>query len=71
MQRSPQFRSRRTRVFLVATIAAVVVALSAGFAAAAPPTVTVPPAGGGAILPPNLNGFDLAQVGYQQLFFWR
>src|SRR5689334_1605112 len=65
MQRSVNFRSRRTRVLVLATIAVLVVSLSAGLAAASV-NVTVPPAGGGAILPPNLNGFDLAQVGYQQ-----
>jgi hypothetical protein len=30
----------------------------------------VPPTGDGAILPPNLNGFDLAQVGYKQSEFF-
>ena len=35
------------------------------------PTVSGPITGGlGAILPPNLNGFDLAQVGYQQSEFF-
>jgi hypothetical protein len=55
-------------VILFATIAMLVVGLSAGLAAAsaASPTVTGPVTGTGAILPPNLNGFDLAQVGYQQ-----
>ncbi len=46
-----------------------VVALSAGLAgaSAASPSVSGPVSGGlGAIQPPNLNGFDLAQVGYQQ-----
>jgi Alpha/beta hydrolase domain len=50
-------------------IALLAVALSVGGAAAsaASPTVTGPVSGGsGAILPPNLNGFDLAQVGYEQ-----
>jgi hypothetical protein len=52
-------------VLVLATIAVLVVGLSAGLAGASV-TVTVPPTGGGAILPPNLNGFNLAQVGYQQ-----
>jgi hypothetical protein len=69
MRRSPRFRARRSRWFVLATIAAVVVGMSAGLAAAsaASPTVSGPVTGGaGAILPPNLNGFDLAQVGYEQ-----
>ena len=56
-------------VFVLATIVVLVVGLSAGLAAAsaASPTVSGPVTGGaGAIQPPNLNGFDLAQVGYQQ-----
>ncbi len=54
---------------MLATIMVLVVGLSAGLAAAsaASPSVSGPVTGGaGAILPPNLNGFDLAQVGYQQ-----
>ena len=47
----------------------VVVAAFAGVAEAAP-VVSVPPVGGGAILPANLNGFDLAQVGYEQSEFF-
>jgi hypothetical protein len=40
-------------------------------ASAADPTVSGPVTGGfGAIVPPNLNGFDLAQVGYQQSEFF-
>ena len=65
MQRSTHFRSGRTRAFVFATIAALVV-MSAGLAAASP-MVSGPVTGGsGAILPANLNGFDLAQVGYEQ-----
>jgi hypothetical protein len=62
-------RPARAMMFLLATIAVVVVGMSAGLAAAsaASPTVAGPVTGGaGAILPPNLNGFDLAQVGYEQ-----
>ncbi len=56
-------------MFTIATILVLVVGLSAGLAAAsaANPGVTGPVSGGlGAIQPPNLNPFDLAQVGYQQ-----
>jgi hypothetical protein len=54
---------------LLAGIALLAVVLSVGGAAAsaASPTVSGPVTGGsGAIQPPNLNTFDLAQVGYQQ-----
>ena len=64
MQPSARFRRHRTRLFALATIAVLVVGLSTGLAGGAT-TVTVPPPGGGAILPPNINSFDLAQVGYQ------
>ncbi len=47
------------------TIAVVVIGMFAGLAEASP-VVSPPPTGGGAILPANLNGFDLAQVGYEQ-----
>jgi hypothetical protein len=66
MQGFPYLRSLRTRVLLFASITALVVGLSAGIASAAP-TVSGPITGGsGAIQPPNLNTFDLAQVGYEQ-----
>jgi hypothetical protein len=65
MQRSAGFRLRGTRWFAFVTIAVVIVAVFAGLAGASV-VVSVPPTGGGAILPPNLNGFDLAQVGYEQ-----
>src|SRR5579871_4741895 len=55
----------RFRGFAAVTIAAIVVVAFAGLASASP-VVSVPPTGGGAILPANLNGFDLAQVGYEQ-----
>jgi hypothetical protein len=64
MQRSRHFTSR-TRLFVLSTIAVVFVVVFAGLAGASP-VVSVPPEGGGAILPPNLNAFDLAQVGYEQ-----
>jgi hypothetical protein len=53
-------------------MALLAVALSVGSAAASVVTsVTGPITGGaGAILPPNLNGFDLGQVGYQQSEFF-
>src|SRR3954453_8957421 len=71
MQRSAQFGSRRTRVLVLATIAMLVVGLTASLAAAASPVVSGPvPPGSGAILPANLNGFDLAQVGYEQSEFF-
>jgi hypothetical protein len=55
---------RRTRLLALATILVVVIAVSAGLASA---SVSGPVTGGaGAILPPNLGGFDLGQVGYQQ-----
>ncbi len=69
MERSAHLRSRRTRVFALATIAVLVVGLSAGLSAAsaASPSVSGPVTGGlEAIQPPNLNPFDLAQVGYRQ-----
>jgi hypothetical protein len=59
-------RPRRRHVTALVGIALLAVALSVGAASAAGVTVTTPPTGGGVILPPNLNGFDLAQVGYQQ-----
>jgi hypothetical protein len=44
-----------------------VVSAGGAAASAASPTVSGPITGGlGAILPPNLNGFNLAQVGYRQ-----
>jgi alpha/beta hydrolase family protein len=69
MQRSPQFPSRRSRGFATATIAVVVLGVFASLAGAAP-AVSTPPTGGGAILPANLNAFDLGQVGYQQSEFF-
>jgi alpha/beta hydrolase family protein len=60
-------RPRRRHVTALIGIALLAVALSVGAASAAGVSVTPPPTtGGSAILPPNLNGFDLAQVGYQQ-----
>jgi hypothetical protein len=58
---------------LVAASLSVVAAASVGRAAASAPdpTVSGPITGGlGAIVPPNLNGFNLAQVGYQQSEFF-
>jgi hypothetical protein len=71
-------RPRRHHVTAVVGIALLAVALPVGVASvgraaasAASPTVSGPVTGGlGAILPPNLNGFDLAQVGYQQSEFF-
>ena len=60
-------RPRRRHVTALVGIALLAVALSVGAASAAGVTVTTPPTGGGVILPPNLNGFDLAQVGYQRV----
>jgi hypothetical protein len=57
------------RLIVVCAIALCAITLSAGglAAAAASPSVTGPVTGGnGLIVPPNLNGFDLARVGYQQ-----
>ena len=51
---------------MLATIAVLVVGMSAGLAAASPDVSGPITGGAGAILPPNLNGFDLAQVGYEQ-----
>ena len=65
MQRSTDFRSGRTRALVFATNAALAV-MSTGLAGASP-MVSGPVTGGsGVILPANLNGFDLAQVGYEQ-----
>ncbi len=51
--------------------AASAASIRSGAPSAADPTVSGPiTGGGGAILPPNLNGFDLAQVGYQQSEFF-
>src|SRR2546425_1113972 len=61
--------SRRAHALTVAAVLILVIALSGGFAAAsaASPTVSGPVTGGAGVpQPPNLNGFDLAQVGYQQ-----
>jgi hypothetical protein len=61
-------RPRRTRLLTIATIAVVVLGLSASLAgaSAASPNVSGPVTGGaGAILPANLQGFDLGQFGYQ------
>src|SRR5215471_13965208 len=71
MRRGPG--SRR----LVALVAAALLTtglttlLTAGSASAAAASTTVAPitGGGGVPQPPNLNGFDLAQVGYQQSEF--
>ncbi len=69
----------RRHITVLAGIALFAVALPLGVAAsvgpagasAASPTVSGPVTGGsGAILPPNLNEFDLAQVGYQQSEFF-
>ena len=61
--------SRRAHALTVAAVLILVIALSGGPAAAsaASPTVSGPVTGGAGVpQPPNLNGFDLAQVGYQQ-----
>jgi Alpha/beta hydrolase domain len=72
-------RPRRRHITVLAGIALFAATLPIGVAAsvgsaaasAASPTVSGPVTGGsGAILPPNLNGFDLAQVGYQQSEFF-
>jgi Alpha/beta hydrolase domain len=66
--------AKTTRRLLVGfAIATCAIALSAGSlaASAGSPTVSGPVTGGnGLIVPPNLNGFDLAQVGYQQSEFF-
>ena len=73
------FCARRRHITVLAGIALLAATLPVGVAAsvgsaaasAASPTVSGPVTGGsGAILPPNLNGFDLAQVGYQQSEFF-
>ena len=69
MQRSAPMRSRRARVVVLASVVGLALALSTGPAAAsaASPSVSGPVSGGAGITqPPNLNAFDLGQVGYQQ-----
>jgi len=75
MGQSVTSHPRRRLASILAGIAILAVALSAclpppppqGGGTAANPTVSGPITGGnGAILPANLNGFDLGQVGYQQ-----
>ncbi len=66
----PVRSSSRTRRFLVAAVALVAVAVAAGCVADAPANVSGPITGGGGVpQPPNLNAFDLAQVGYEQSEF--
>jgi hypothetical protein len=66
-------RSHRARLVVFATVLALVVGVCARVAeaSASDPVVTGPvTGGGGAILPANLNGFDLGQVGYEQSEFF-
>jgi Alpha/beta hydrolase domain len=72
-------RPHRRHVTVLVGVALLAVALPLAVAArvgraaasAANPTVSGPVTGGlGAIVPPNLNEFDLAQVGYQQSEFF-
>src|SRR6516165_12793973 len=65
-------RPRRHHVAVLLGIALLAVALSVGGAAASVVNDVQGPitGGAGAILPPNLNGFDLGQVGYQQSEFF-
>lgn len=65
--------SHRTRLGVLAALIILLTGLFQGVAAAsaASPVVTGPiTGGGGAILPANLNGFNLAQVGYEQSEFF-
>jgi hypothetical protein len=79
MRSGSVLRPRRRHVTALAGIALLAAVLPVGVAAsvrgaaasAASPTVSGPVTGGsGAIVPPNLNAFDLAQVGYQQSEFF-
>jgi hypothetical protein len=58
-------RARSSTAAAAMIVLVVALAASGAAAAAASPTVTPPPAVG-TIQPPNLNGFDLGQVGYEQ-----
>jgi hypothetical protein len=65
--------SRRARLVVCATVLALVVGICgrvAGASASSPVVSGPVTGGGGAILPANLNGFDLAQVGYEQSEFF-
>ena len=73
MHRSTWDRSSGARLVVLAAVIALVVGVwaSAATASAASASVSGPVTGGaGAILPPNLNGFDLGQVGYEQSEFF-
>src|SRR6516165_6782164 len=61
---------RGTAIIATVTLLAGVLSAGAAAASAASPVVTPVSGGSGVPQPPNLNGFDLGQVGYEQSEFF-